>query len=623
VRRKAGVFFATVLAVGLGAAAAQAGGAPAGLGGAEGEASPGDGGAPRVHPHHGAHFEADGFGPAAEPEPRASLEGALDLTALRSLTVQDGGRRKPLDTFAREKVLLILGYERFRGEDPLYTFLSLLFEADRWAPIRAFKIHNLKLIELFKTGSNRVSFDDIERNGAFRERLQAIDMHSAMPESAGETAVLELNQRAMMFANLPRFLRVAPVPGEPEDAAWSDVTELRGQPDAVRSEVHDLFRRAAEAFRAGEAAAANEALRALARGIASIQGPKALPAWSARLEVAMNRVAPFRHAWMVLVGAAALLGWAYLAESRKAYALGLAFLLAGVGLGLFGVAARTLIVGRAPVANLYEATIFFSFMAVLVGTIFEVAYRSALFGAAAATFGFLAFLLADIAPSMERAINPIQPVLVSYWLNIHVTCMLTSYGAFAVAFLLGVIYYAKYLPAKGLPKFSILVPVGVALSGLGVLLWKGFFAEGRPSLFDYALALVGTPLLAVLAGWGWLRVTGKSANRISFEDDLTLKLIERNLYRVCQVGFVIITAGIILGAVWANESWGRYWGWDPKETWAFITWLLYGVFIHGRMAGWFRGPRAAIWGIIGFYSVLFTFFGVSFVLPGLHSYLKS
>ena len=91
---------------------------------------------------------------------------------------------------------------------------------------------------------------------------------------------------------------------------------------------------------------------------------------------------------------------------------------------------------------------------------------------------------------------------------------------------------------------------------------------------------------------------------------------------IALVGSFSVAGGIILGAVWANESWGRYWDWDPKETWAFITWLVYGVYIHGRIAGIFRGPTAAIWGIIGFNAVLFTLFGVSFVLPGLHSYLK-
>jgi cytochrome c-type biogenesis protein CcsB len=199
--------------------------------------------------------------------------------------------------------------------------------------------------------------------------------------------------------------------------------------------------------------------------------------------------------------------------------------------------------------------------------------------------------------------------------------MLTSYGTFAVAWGLSVLYFGKYMHARGLPRYAIALPLAVAISGTGILFYRAF-AHEMPKMADYALALVGTPALAVGFAWAWLQLDGAPASAIRYEDDLYLKTVEKHFYRICQVGFVIITTGIILGAVWANESWGRYWGWDPKETWAFITWLIYGVYIHGRLAGIFRGPTAAIWGVVGFNAVLFTLFGVSFVLPGLHSYLK-
>lgn len=85
-------------------------------------------------------------------------------------------------------------------------------------------------------------------------------------------------------------------------------------------------------------------------------------------------------------------------------------------------------------------------------------------------------------------------------------------------------------------------------------------------------------------------------------------------------GFLFLTAGIITGAVWANSAWGTYWSWDPKETWSLITWFIYAVFLHCRfMRGW-KGPRAAWVSLLGFASVIFTYFGVNFLLSGLHSY---
>ena len=92
------------------------------------------------------------------------------------------------------------------------------------------------------------------------------------------------------------------------------------------------------------------------------------------------------------------------------------------------------------------------------------------------------------------------------------------------------------------------------------------------------------------------------------------------LYRTIQVGVVLLASGIMLGAVWANASWGRYWGWDPKETWALITLLWFIATLHGRMAGWLKGVGVALTTIGGFFLLLMTYYGVSFYLVGLHSY---
>jgi len=101
---------------------------------------------------------------------------------------------------------------------------------------------------------------------------------------------------------------------------------------------------------------------------------------------------------------------------------------------------------------------------------------------------------------------------------------------------------------------------------------------------------------------------------------LALSALEQYLYRVMQVGVVLLAAGIMLGAVWANASWGRYWGWDPKETWALITLLWFLAILHGRIAGWLQGVGQAVATIGGFVLLLMTYYGVSFYLVGLHSY---
>ena len=92
-------------------------------------------------------------------------------------------------------------------------------------------------------------------------------------------------------------------------------------------------------------------------------------------------------------------------------------------------------------------------------------------------------------------------------------------------------------------------------------------------------------------------------------------------YRLIAFGFPFLTIGLTTGAVWANVAWGSYWSWDPKETWSLITWLIYALYLHLRLLRGWRGKKIAYLNIIGFLAVLFTFFGVNFILPGLHSYL--
>ena len=124
-----------------------------------------------------------------------------------------------------------------------------------------------------------------------------------------------------------------------------------------------------------------------------------------------------------------------------------------------------------------------------------------------------------------------------------------------------------------------------------------------------ALALAA--VLAHLYGWHYL---------IRSDDDALLASLELFLYRAIQVGVVLLTSGIMLGAVWANASWGRYWGWDPKETWALITLLWFLAVLHGRFAEWLKGVGVALATIGGFFLLLMTYYGVSFYLVGLHSY---
>jgi cytochrome c-type biogenesis protein CcsB len=213
--------------------------------------------------------------------------------------------------------------------------------------------------------------------------------------------------------------------------------------------------------------------------------------------------------------------------------------------------------GHAPLSNLYESLIFFAWTIALIYLFIEWRYQNRVIGAFSAPLAFLTMAYASLSPNISDRIQPLIPALKSNWLIAHVITCFIGYGAFAVAFGVSIMYLLK--SRRG----------------------------------DEAGGLIGRfPSTAVL-------------------DELT--------HQLGMFGFLFLSAGIITGAVWANSAWGRYWGWDPKETWSLITWFIYATLLHARMMRGWRGRRIAWLSIIGFGAVLFTYFGVN-LLPGLHSY---
>jgi cytochrome c-type biogenesis protein CcsB len=220
--------------------------------------------------------------------------------------------------------------------------------------------------------------------------------------------------------------------------------------------------------------------------------------------------------------------------------------------------------GHVPLSNQYESLIFMAWAVILFYLCIEYKYRDRvrIIGAVVVFLGFLSIAVASLLPYRYQAAEPLVPALQSYWLHIHVTTTFIGYAGFTVSFALSILYLLK---ARA--------EVRVGQGGAGVL---ARFPESY------------------------------------FLDDLS--------YRSIAMGFPFLTMGIITGAIWANYSWGTYWSWDPKETWSLITWLIYAAYLHARITAGWRGKRTAYLSIIGYASVIFTYFGVNFLLTGLHAY---
>ncbi len=213
-------------------------------------------------------------------------------------------------------------------------------------------------------------------------------------------------------------------------------------------------------------------------------------------------------------------------------------------------------IGHAPLSNLYESMVFFAWTIALIYLIAVKRFKDRLLGALVMPLVFLALASTSL---MNREIRPLVPALQSNWLTAHVITCFLGYAAFAVAFSLSLLYLLK---AR-----------------------RGRVDDGFLQTFLPAADLL---------------------------DDYS--------YRIIAVGFPMLTLGIITGAAWANEAWGTYWSWDPKETWSLIVWLIYAAYLHARLARGWQGRRAAWLSILGFAATLFCYLGVNLFLSGLHSY---
>jgi len=227
------------------------------------------------------------------------------------------------------------------------------------------------------------------------------------------------------------------------------------------------------------------------------------------------------------------------------------------GIALRWVESYQLGIGHAPLSNLYESLVFFAITIILIYLFIERKYQNRVIGAFTTPIAFLALAYASMSPNISDRIQPLIPALKSNWLIAHVIACFIGYGAFAVACGVSFMYLVKQKSSDNKSSMLNLLP------------------------------------------------------DVDMLDDLN--------HRLVMFGFLFLSVGIITGAVWAHSAWGRYWGWDPKETWSLITWFVYATLLHARMMRGWRGKRTAILSIGGFAAVLFTYFGVN-LLPGLHSY---
>ena len=254
----------------------------------------------------------------------------------------------------------------------------------------------------------------------------------------------------------------------------------------------------------------------------------------------------------------------------------------------FILCSRWIVAGYFPLSNLYESLLFLTWLLLTIYLYIETKTKSKLIGSVLIPVALLisGFANLTLSPEMQKA-SPLVPALQSNWLMMHVSMMLLSYGTLIIGSLLCILFLVisrykdvdlKIVDDSSLPLYNIML--------------------------DYYEA----KLLS-------------SSSEISELGKLKLlQSIDNWSYRIIGLGFPFLTIGIISGGVWANEAWGSYWSWDPKETWALITWLIFATYLHARITKGWEGKKTALLGGLGFFVIWVCYLGVNFLGKGLHSY---
>ncbi len=249
------------------------------------------------------------------------------------------------------------------------------------------------------------------------------------------------------------------------------------------------------------------------------------------------------------------------------------------------LAARWITAGYFPLSNLYESLFFLAWGVTAIHLIAERMSRSNLVGVATApvAMGITAFAALSLPDDMQDS-APLVPALKSNWLMMHVSVMMISYATLMVGAVLAIAFL-------------------VVTAGQNVELRGNSLGSG------------GYRLIAVGSNAPTTESVALSPQRLDLAQTL-----DNVSYRIIGLGFPLLTIGIIAGGVWANEAWGSYWSWDPKETWALITWLFFAAYLHSRITKGWQGRRPAILAATGFVVIWICYLGVNILGKGLHSY---
>lgn len=281
-----------------------------------------------------------------------------------------------------------------------------------------------------------------------------------------------------------------------------------------------------------------------------------------------------------------------------------------------------------PITNLYESLVFFVLCLVAGYLFIEWRYKKKSLGVLVSVIAGITISLIDLL-GISKQVQPLVPALKSNWLLAHVTLSFIAYAAFGISFITGLLHIImdsenkksfKYIFSTFLLGFmlfmflSVIIDTAIASNPKTVKIFHSTL--GNSSSF---ISIISWLFLFILIFISWQY--GGFIKKILLGFKIDADFLEDITYKAIAFGFPIFTiGGLVFGAIWADQAWGRYWGWDPKETWSLITWFVYAFYLHAKFIRGWKGSKISIIAVVGFIVTIFTYLGVNIFLSGLHSY---
>lgn len=549
---------------------------------------------------------------------RKTFQAKLQLEEFRRLCVFHNDQLKIIDSWARQSLSKIRSRQQIDGEDPVYTALDMAFRQAAWVDREIIYVQAIPI---------RQELASLVNDQSMRDRIMQKALVSprflSQPEVIGRLEEISRDTRLASSVNkvwsgLDTFLHLseslALVAPASHGGEWKTVGAFSDK-DNAGSSPRDLqlilaWRQLVEGFRSNDAELANAGMKRLSEQLPLVNPAEYREPMRREVEVWYNRTfhGTILNVFLYFIAMTLFLLAAIgtVPSLREPIKLG-GLKLPSAAMAVFTIAVvihlavmlvRWWLAERIPIKNQFESVLGAALLGCLIAWGLEAWKKNSLFGLAMSFVGFLAMTACFASPyvfghDLGAPIGKVAGILHDFWLYIHVNIVIASYALIGASFALGLIYLLTRLWHWINP---IIEENGDDLSGGG-----------------------GAGGVAVAVAGPMVR-TESAALALAADRRMLLEKFDGANLVIMQMAFWFLGIGIICGAVWADHSWGRPWGWDPKETFALVTWIVYLIIVHLRFVTKLKADVTAWLSILGFAIMMFNWIGVNFFLAGLHSY---